>query len=54
MKDAELAVAVGIIERQQKELESSADLVRVVLAPATNAECCSLIVVNLIDCSSFN
>ena len=49
MKEAELAVAVGIIERQQKELETSADLVRVMLAPTANAERCSLIVINSIN-----
>jgi hypothetical protein len=47
LKDAELAVSVGVIDRQQKDLEASVDLVLNAVAPAfvCSCSCCLLQVV---------
>ncbi len=39
LKDAELAVSVGVIDRQQRDLEASVDLVLNAVAPAFVCSC---------------
>jgi hypothetical protein len=39
LKDTELAVSVGVIDRQQKDLEASVELVLIAVAPAFVCSC---------------